>query len=233
MTLGDFFERLALGELSQHTIGSTGNILAKDYPRVIAQLNLGLTALHVRFDLKEKEVILQQYADITEYTLDSKYAQTNTTSTEDPKYIMDTAENPFLDDVLRIDGAYNEIGCAIPINDVHIVNSIFTPNARTVQIPFPVEDNIMVITYAANHPKISPSTTDLTTFIDLPVALEDALAAYVATKLFISAGNTTFAGLSNYYRSEYERQIDYIVRQNTLRSSDTDISPKFQLGGWQ
>lgn len=64
-------------------MGNTGNgIRAKDYPKVITQINLGLTDLHSRFPLREGQVTIQMYEHISQYYLRRQFAQTNQDSQE-------------------------------------------------------------------------------------------------------------------------------------------------------
>ena len=82
MTLQDIFDKLTFGELSQ--IGVSGNgtgISQEDYPKLISHVNLGLTDLYTKFPLREREVVIQQYDEISFYELDITHAQSNTMPT--------------------------------------------------------------------------------------------------------------------------------------------------------
>lgn len=166
MYLSKLFKQLATGELSQVAISENGNIQEDSYDAIVTHLNIGLTKLYTRFPLLEKEVVIQQFAHITLYTLSSQYAYTNDDSTEPYKYIIDSEENPFEDDVLRIEQAFDEGGVPISINDEFSSNRvIFTPSYDSVQIPLPEEENSIFITYRANHPEISLEDETIVTTI--------------------------------------------------------------------
>ena len=64
MKLSDFFTHLSYGVLSQYAIGTsdTGEIDEKQYPRMTALTNLGLTKLHSQLPLRFEQVLLQLQA---------------------------------------------------------------------------------------------------------------------------------------------------------------------------
>ena len=188
MYLSELFSLLSTGEFSGLYIGGEDNegIPTSEYPTVANHINLGLTDLFTRFPLKEKEVIIQQYDDITMYKLHSDFAETNTVSTEDPKFIKDTATDPFLDDIIRIERAHQEDGTEIPLNDYGASDSWFTPSWDTVQIPTPVSTNTANFIFRAMHPKlvVTESTDPATVVVDIPFTFVNALLMYVASRQY-------------------------------------------------
>jgi len=233
MLLSDLFEQLASGELSQHQYGKNGTIAVANYPAVITTINRGLTALHARFPLSHKELTLQQFEGITDYKFDIKYAVSTADPSVTQRYIYDTVEDPFLDDMIRIDAAYDGEGNPVPINDEVDIRSWFTPNNDTIQIPSPTEGILVSIMYRANHKKIATTITDATTVVvDIPQSLEAALSAFVASKLFVSLGNATSIQLSAYYANQYSTELAQVERLNLLQSSQQNTNTKFIIGGW-
>lgn len=230
MLLSDLFDRLATGELSQHKYGKTGAILVGDHPALINQLNIALTNLYAYFPLREKEVIIQQHETITEYQLDTKYAQSNIDSVEPIKYILDSV-NPFLDDVLRIEAVFDGEGTEVPLNNATRTDSWFTPSWDSLQIPAPVDGNVAAIVYRAKHTKIA-SDADVSTEVLIPTCLEEALQAYIASRCFVSLGNQASASLASYYTNRYNEQIQWVERNNLLQSSTGDSNIKLSLKGF-
>ena len=170
MTLEDLFETLALGELSQHKFGKGGVIDLEDYPALISYTNRALTALHSRFPLQHKELLITQFDEITDYVLDPKYSISADDASVENKYIADSVEYPFLDDLLRVEAAFNGDGASKPLNDEYRSDSWYTPNPDTIQIPYPVEGNVAAIMYRANHAMIPTDTTDPSSVtINLPI----------------------------------------------------------------
>ena len=119
MYLNELFDQLTYGELSQLEYGGVDNegITQEDHKRILPHINLALTELHKRFLIREEEVTIRCYDHIETYVLDSKYAATNTESTEPYKYIHDTVFEPFVDNVLRIEKVFNEDGQELFLNE--------------------------------------------------------------------------------------------------------------------
>lgn len=223
---------MATGELSQHRYGQSGAIQASDIPAVINQINMGLTALHTQFPLKERELVIQQFDHITEYKLNSLYALTNDDPSINYKYIMDSVENPFLDDLIRIERAFDEGGNSVPLNDDYADQSWFTVAWDTIQITRPVSTNVSIIMYRAKHPTIPVDVDTSRTLVDIPPMLEEALQAYVASRCYVALGNQSSAQLSSYYSARYNEQIDIVERKNSFHSSDGDSNIKLGMKGF-
>jgi len=181
MLLTDVFEELHFGELSQLRMGdqSSAAIAPTYYPRIIRFINLALLDLYKLFPIREKEVQIQMYGHITSYKLIYDYAESNTASTQPYKYIKDL-NHPFQDDVLQVIEAYNELGEPLVVNDINNDFSIYTPEEKVVQIPFPVQGSVVSCVYRTYPPKIDPKIADPTgVIVDLPEQLLTALLAYV------------------------------------------------------
>ncbi len=232
MTIEELFERLATGELSQHAIGKGGSISESDYPGLLVKLNQGLTKLHTEFPLSEKQVMIQQYDDLYYYTLTYDYASSNADSTATYQYIVDSDEDPFLEDIIRIESAYDQNGIEHPLNDENSRASWFTPGYNQLQVPNPQADNSCVLLYRANHAMFDTSSADTSQEIYIPPSLEDALAAFIAYRCFISLGNASAAGLAKFFKGEYNAEVARIKRENLLQTTDGDSNIKLALKGF-
>lgn len=232
MTLQELFDRLALGELSQHKYGQSGSISTANQPAVINQVNMALTNLHSYFPLSEKELTLQQFDHITDYILDPLYAVSNNDPSINYKYIIDSDANPFTKDIIRIERAYDELGRQVTMNDEADACSWFTPAWDTIQVPFPNAENTSIIIYRANHPKIALDADPLNVEIEIPTYLEEALQAFVASRCYVSLGNASGAQLSSYYFQRYQEQIAHVERFSLLNQVDGDSNIKLGLKGF-
>lgn len=183
MLLSEIFDQLIYGDLNDLALVEDGCIKPSDYPLIINAVNMGLTELHKRLPLKVKEVILQQYEQISTYTIHSKYAQTNTSSTEPIKYIVDSEFEPFVDDLLAIEAVFTEEGEEYYLNDENSVYSIFTPSWNQIQFPYPDNDNAFSVIYRANHRKIDTGIVDLDEEVEIPSSLLEPLLLYVSYRL--------------------------------------------------
>jgi len=189
MKLLDILKDLTYGELSGLTIG---NLIPDEfdnepdphqYEQIVSYINLGLTEIYKRFFLRSQEIDVQQHEEITTYKLHSDYAQSNLASPIliAERYILDTAEDPFRDDILKIEEVYNEEGTKLAMNDTSDVNSVYTPAYNKVQIPYPNDANIFSVQYRANHPKIpiTLATHPEDVEVEVPNSLYAALLQYV------------------------------------------------------
>lgn len=236
MKLYEVFEMLQYGELANVSI--SGNIdeevgiRTEDYPLLISHINLALTDLHTKFNLKEKEVVIQQYVGLPYYELDSKYAVTNTESSEEIKYIVDSVYSPFIDDVLRINAAFDEKGRELPINDENDCNSIFLNSYKRVQVPYPNPENAIWLTYRANHGKLSMSSPDLTVDINIPAYCVEALLSYVASRVHSQRTSQESQGLSVNLMAKYQMICEQIEEKNVLHNSPSNTNFKLGERGW-
>lgn len=231
-TLEELYADLAMGELSQHQYGNRGVIPDANKPTIIHYLNAALTAIYSEFPLRQREVLIQQYDNITEYHLNSKYAVSNTASAEPTKYILDSASDPFTDDIIRIESVYDEAGKSVALNDEYDPNSVFTTEWNTIQIPFPVSTNTTAVMYRAKHLKFTKDMPE-TTEIRLPPVLLPALHAYIASKCYTSLGNAASASLAVHYLTQYANVITLVKRENLLQSSDADSNAKLTAKGFR
>ena len=238
MNLQDVFTALTYGELKSLSLGnfSTDDYESKpdplNYAQIMSHITLGLTELHKRFWLRTEELYIQQYAHIQIYNLTWPYAATNTASTETYKYILDTVNNPFTDNVLKVEECYNEIGELLVLNNSTDDESLFTPTFRSIQVPNPVSANVLAVQYRADHPKLeyvkgmNPADID----IALPRGLLEALLYYVAMRNF-SGLNTD----DNHEGNNYLKKFDASCAQYKLEG--LNIQPEmensnFDARGW-
>ncbi len=228
MTLQELITTLINGELVQLSI----DIDEDDQPQLIRYISMGLTELYTRFPLKDREVFVQQYDNITLYKLSSEYAVTNTDSTASPKYIIDNS-SPFTDDIIRIDSAFDEIGIELPINDYSDANSIMMTAYNEVQVPRPVGTNSMSFIYRANHPAIDPNVTDTESVtIELPTSHLTALVFYVGFRYHAFDMAQDSQAVSMAYYQKYLAELQMLEQLNVLNNSDTDTNIKLIQGGW-
>lgn len=192
MTLLEILKDLTYGELKGLAVGNLdpedneSQPDPKVYSQIISHLNRGLTKIFTRFFISSQELYIDQFEGIEEYILDYKYAQSNTASTEPYKWIADTAEKPFQSDVLKIEQVFDEEGHELFLNDPTEELSIYSPTARSIQVPYANEFNSIAVQYRASHPRI---VWDYTTDAAL-VSVEVPEALYMALLYFIAARAT-------------------------------------------
>ena len=202
----------------------------KKIPALISYINQALTDLYTKFPLMEKQVVIQQYPQISMYVLTKDFARTNIKSQQLHKYILDTPFEPFEEDVLQITGIYNEHGMPVPYNDTNNPFSYHLVSYNTVQIPNANENESTFITYKARHRYIEPTTEDMEQEVFLPSCLEEAVCTYIAYKALVSIGSADTVQLAQLYLQRYEQLCDTVKSQNILNNYilPTNIKPMIQ-----
>ena len=138
------------------------------------------------------------------------------------KYIMDTSENPFPDNLLKIEEVYNEVGEKLFLNDPDEDLSIYTPAFNQIQVPWPNDFNTVAVMYRADHPTV-PYTSGMdprTVYLELPRQLREALLFYVAARVF--AGITTEKPEANDYYQKYLAEVQKVHRLGLYITTDQD-----------
>lgn len=186
MLLREIFDALTYGELSQLNIGGAQNGFIDDanYDKMLAHVNLGLTALHRRFNLKRNEIELVFMPGATRYHLhsDHRYSDEevavddfridvgNTTllvdvqPSADAEYIRDFPYARFQDDLLKVERVMTPDRCELPVNQPGNCWSVMTPSETVIQVPLAIVDQIhvpdwlkidrLLIDYRQNHRKL-------------------------------------------------------------------------------
>jgi len=216
MTLLDILKDLTYGELAGLAIG---NLLPgefdnepdpHEYEQIVSHINLGLKEIYKRFFLRSREIEIQEYEQFTSYKLHSDFAQSNVASLEPIKYIIDTVDDPFQDDILKIEEVYDEEGTKLSMNDITDEYSVFTPAYNIVQIPYPNNANTFSDQYRACHPKVpvTLATDPDTVEIELPNSLHIALLQYVGYR----ANLRTNPERSADYWQQFEKTCAHVER---------------------
>lgn len=236
MKLSEIFNQLTHGEFSQLQIGGgeAGIIAEDDYAGVIAHINLGLTALYRRFPLKEGRVILRPQPDQREYLLASRFAVSNTRSTEPVRYLIDTPALPFKEDTLiKVEKVLDLDECELLLNETGDPESCFTPSLNTIRIPKEAT-NDMVLVFRQNHPQISVGfgyIDPVRTEIDLPYPYLEALLYFVASRAHNPIGMQNEFHKGNSYYAKYEGVCAELERMN-VQADRTTENNRFTRNGW-
>lgn len=232
MLLSEIFESISYGELANLYAGTAadGEIAEKHYPKILANINLGLVELHKRFPILLKQVNIQLYEHISTYVLDKKYAQSNTSSTVTYKYIMDSSYFPFNNDVIRITRVANEDCCYYPLNTESDPLSLFTPAYNTVQIPYPIKENAIAVEYQAYPARIPLNTTDIENYeVEFPEFLLEPLLTFINYKMFTNVGMDKPEAPN--YMQKFELECRRISDLGVF-NLDHDLNLKLECRGW-
>lgn len=208
MTLQDIYDQLSYGELSNLFAAAngiddtTGLMPSSSYPKILPSIQLGLTELHKRFFLREGQFYVELQPFTRAYLFSDKYAVSNSRSTADPKYILDTDE-PFSNNLFKIErllGTYREEVYEIAMNERGDPSSIMTPRYDRIIVPtdpelapWLKETTQIDVRYRADHPEINTALANAapsTVQIELPPTHLEALLFYIASRLHNPIGMT-------------------------------------------
>jgi hypothetical protein len=234
MELPELFSKLAYGELANHHMASAGDgtLAVIKQPQVVHFCNEALLRLYTKYILKEKDCILQLNEDISLYHLKPEYSLVgyNPLLASNP-YILDNVDAPFLDDVLKVLGAYSSLHGKRPLNDSSSCWSVNTPTNKQVQVTGVCTDEQLAITYQASHPKIV-NTEEGNKSIELPETLWGALTAYIAFGVYFNMNTPESHAIAQGHLAMFNNICNDVMEADALNLSISDTSVRFDSRGW-
>lgn len=223
MKLQDFLDNICLGELSNLYIGLEGQVELhpNNRAKLINYINQGLVALHSRFILLKRELVVRTREDTGLYLLDQKHSMSR--GTDPVKYIDDTCGEPFCNDLIKVLSVHNEIGLEYMLNEKNNNDSLHTPSWNSLQIPHAVDNQGYFVIYQALSPKLK-GDADGCEVLDLPPNLIEALSSFVAGKAYSHMNGTENKASGQEYMGIFDlRCIEAAQNDLTAESSTTDI----------
>ena len=160
----------------------------------------------------------------------SKHALSNYVENASYSFYINDIGRPFENDLIRVMEVWDAYGEKLPLNEPHMWRSVFTPNVNTLQVPHPVDGQVISLQYQANHPKLSVATP--TQLIDIPPFLERAVTLFVAGSVLshMNAVENTAKG-AEHLRS-YESICVEVVAQELVATGGTTSGFRFEKNGW-
>lgn len=235
MKLTEVFEHLITGELANTNVGLNLEEGASplNYRKLVNLINLGLLDLYSRFPIRTQQAYVQLYENISLYHLRKEYCETNTTSTQPTKYVIDTVDNPLYDRILKIDAVYTEEGTPLPIEDEYNELSVFLPEVDTVQITYPSDYNAIFVMYRAAPNKLDSNMDSINCDqeFNLPYSLLQSLLTFVTYKLLESHSSPELLNKATLLQNKYEIMNQEHIRRGLVTSSFLDTSD-LRLKGW-
>lgn len=222
MKLQEIFEQLAYGELSQIRIGQNdeGEVDETGYPTLVAHINLGLSALYRRFNLKERRLTFVVQEGVDTYKLD-------------------------IDDINKVEQVINDKAWSFSINDEGDPYSVFTPTLKTLVIPVAITGNSMdvpdnlksdslTVIYRASHPILRVEAGYIDPFeteVELPYSHLEALLYFIASRVHNPIGmvNEFHAGSS--WAAKYEQECQRLQVQN-IHVDSVHQGDRLHRNGW-
>jgi hypothetical protein len=222
MKIQEVFDHLSYGEFSQLNLGGAGQgvIDEANYSRVINHIQLGLTALYKRFNLKERRTTFELLKDSDTYTLDS-------------------------DDLLKVERVIVESGVELSMNDFAADYGCFTPSLNTLRFsplflaqgpdtPEALKSSTVTVAYRANHPKIigtSCAVIPEISTIELPPSHLEALLYFVASRAHNPIGMSNEFHAGNTWYAKYEAECR-ALENSGYRVQESERDLRFHDRGW-
>lgn len=233
MKLEELFRNLSYGELSNLAIGNegAGYISADDLPKMTLLTNQSVAAIYTRFILCTKELIFQSRDHMAFYYLRPEFARSNDESKAHCKYIIDSKQEPYTGDIIRVLRVFNEIGRELPLNDNEQYASVYTPQFDCIQLSHPSNEDVFSVHYQANHPKLDDD--DLSQDIRLPFFLEEALQAHVAYKVFSNMSGAENSAKAAEHLQRFENICIDVVEKDLVNTSISNTNIKSYKWGWE
>lgn len=248
MTLKEIFDQLTFGELSQLNLGGAelGEIDGNNYSRIIPHINLAMTALYKRFNLKEDRVRLYPFTSKYLYEVNSKYKALSVFDTSIDNYLVKPDGLEFTNNILKIERVTNDLDIDYNLNDSNDRYSLYTPTMTSIRIPMDIIDRSNAISteyltdyfevvYRAKHDVIGENIDFIdveTVEIDLPDAYLELLLLFVAARIMTPMGAGQFEGLGgNNYMAKYEMAAQQVEQYN-LKIDQNSRNTRLYEKGW-
>lgn len=236
MKLRKVHDTLGSLHLTSLALSNEGAGLQKiSYPLVNAAINHALLDIHTTFDVGVDELILRVIGGKLLYSLEAKYADSNTDVTVPQRWIVDSAEKPFTGDVKYIKSIFTQLGEKLPLNDNNTCNGVFTPSPTLIQLTnTSLNDNEYLSVIYATNPQEIPLTTDLdvdTFEIKLPANMFNLLVLGACKYIFQSKSGKDMYYKGVQYEQKYEAEK---IKLNSLGFLNEAFQENehFSSGGW-
>lgn len=218
MYLSEIFDYLSYGELSQYEIGTgnSGVISEVDFPRVTSLVNRALIQLHTKLPLRLEQVLVETNQEDPRYVLNSRFAVSNTTSTEAMRYIKDAAY-PFKDNIIKIEQVFTSDEVELFLNDSTDPDTIYTPTKNTIQFANPF-DGLVAVFFRANHPTLSMSRGIDPTVVEVDISdsLLEPLITFISSRVVLSKGGNDGLQASMALTNSFNTQIADLESQGVF-----------------
>lgn len=213
MKLIEVFENLTAGELSQLSIGGgeTGSIDPSNYGKLLTHINLGLTALYTRFNLKENEGSLTLIPGTRVYNISAE-------------------------DLLKIERVYDATGNEWVLNDEGNILACRALSVSQLQVPVELAatGGILRVGYRANHPRLvltGGTINPATTVLELPYSHFQALLFFIASRCHNPVGMVNEFHSGNSYYAKYEAECARLEMEN-LETDQGGQYDRIYANGW-
>lgn len=233
LTVRELLSRLAYGEFKNLALpdeNEGGVIRDRFIPMILNHADTGLIELGGKFILKQDEIHLVTVPPISKYFLRKEYAASNGEFST-TKYVDDSIQFPFKDDILRILDIFDECGERLPLNDLECPTSINSYEYDTLQVPACYVGTRLSIIYQAKYNKLDIKNLDEE--IRIPFYLEAALQSYIAGKVMSNMNSVEASTKGQEHSFNYERLCLSAEDRDLVKHSRHSSISKLEDRGFQ
>lgn len=232
MLVSNIINDLKYGELRNFNLGDSSEegLFPVHYTMMINLINQGILDIYSRVPLMFKEIFIQPRTNMTIYRLLKKHAVSDTTPNV-PKFILDSVEEPFHGNIIKIHAIFNKTGCMYTLNDTAICDSIFVTGMDTIQVPDPSDTEPLSIIYRT-YPKEIFENGDITQEIDLPAVYKQALLHFIVAKCHLSRAHMDSEMKESTYMNKYIAEIEFQRSLGHIVADETSAT-KFGVRGFE
>ena len=218
------------------------------FPVVYNMLNESLLELYSRYSLRTNLVVLTMRPDRAIYPIDKKHTFSSYFHKygdyPEPPYgkntpfIVDSVEDAYKDDLIKILEVYADTGRKLPLNDRERFDSVFTTQLNTLQIPHHEHYGSVSVEYQAKHPKLTliergvEEEFGIDGFLEVPEILYEPLELLVGAKVYIYMGGAENIQRGNTYLGKYEDSCQKLESRDMLNNSMSFSNSQFEKRGW-
>lgn len=210
MTLQEIFDDLGTGEFNNVGVSDNSDVIKPDqYPKLIRHINLALSDLFSRFNLKSKEEVVELDPTVSMYSLDH------------------------LPDLLAITNVFDDYGNRLLMNEMtDDTCQVFTPSYNTLQVADVDSSNLYVI-YKAKHPKLDDQGGP-NQELELPPQFKQALLCYVGYRLHYNRLKDGSAEIGADMKNRYEMECKQLEGWGLTNSDSVGAKSqtRFETEGW-
>ena len=241
-TLDEVIDDLSYGALSNLAIGNsgTGSIPPAQQAKITHHINRGLTKLHARFVIYQRELFIRIQEGVTLYPLITEAGEAYVDldpANPSMKYIIDNVAAPFPADVIRVLECWkadpntpDEI-IEVPVNDSEAEESVHTPASDVIQILDGEAGDVYQFMYQADHYKLAPGLGSQIVY--LPEYLYEPLEHYVAGKIFAAMNGEEHRARAADHMAAYQMAIQIAVDLDLVREVPVVTNTKLEMRGFK
>lgn len=199
---------------------------------IIEYVNDCLNSLYTEFLIKKNEIIINAKSNINFYYLRSEFANSNESSTEDVRYIIDSDANPFKEDIVRVIAVYDNEGNDLPIDVLDEHKSVYLPEYDCIQILNTTDDELYSVIYQRQNNIIENNDDQYEQVIDIPQYMETLLRKFVAGKIYMDIGDEKNNAKGMSLIAEYEILKNNLYSNGIIGKTIGDVGCKMDVRGF-